>query len=85
MLMSCLFFPPTESVCVPILRSDDNCSTPKIGTLWSPGLHENNKDVVDAGDPGDPRYKVRAYAGPMSPQEVCKVLELLIVKLVATS
>ena len=75
--MSGSFLCPTETVCVPILRSDDNCASPKVGTPWSPSVHGNHEDVLDGGGPGEPRYKVRAYAGPMSPQEVCKILKLL--------
>ena len=65
---------PAESVCVPILRSDDNCAFPKVGTPWSPNFFENYEDVLDAGSPGELKYKVHAYAGPMSPQEVCELL-----------
>ena len=70
-------FPPpsTESVCVPILRSDDNCSSPKIGSPWSPNIDDGNyEDVVKSAGPDEPRYRIRAYAGPMSPQEVSTIL-----------
>ena len=70
-MLTCLLFCLTESVCVPILRSDDNCSFPKVGVPQSPSLLPSYDDVVDVGSPDEPRYKVRAYAGPMSPQEVC--------------
>lgn len=69
-LLMTMFSRQIETVCVPILRSDDNCSCPKVGTPWSTSVFENFEDVVDAKRPNEPRYKVSAYAGPMSPQEV---------------
>ena len=62
-------------MCVPILRSDDNCFYPKVGTPQSPNFLGNYESVVDVGSPDEPRYKVRAYAGPMSPQEVGRILQ----------
>lgn len=64
------FLTYTENVFVPILRSEDNCSTPKVGTPWSPCFHGDLEEVARQDTFGEMKYKVSAFAGPMSPQEV---------------
>ncbi|XP_028410454.1 ankyrin repeat and LEM domain-containing protein 2-like [Dendronephthya gigantea] len=39
-------FDKQESVCVPILRSDDNCAPPKVGAPWSPSCHMKFEEAV---------------------------------------
>ena len=67
-LLHTFTFLTTENVFVPILRAEDNCSFPKLGAP-SPDLVISGH-IVDRSSPEDPQYKISAYAGPMSPQEV---------------
>lgn len=56
---------------VPVLRTEDNCVQPLIGEPWSP---ESKKPVFSSFDvsslsPVQVPMSVKAYAGPMSPQQ----------------
>ena len=68
-----LFF--SDTVFVPLLRSEDNTTAPIIGEPWSPGSDSYLSYQIPSS-PRDPIYKVKALAGPMSPSKVCLFIRL---------
>ncbi|KAG8455961.1 hypothetical protein GDO86_001957 [Hymenochirus boettgeri] len=54
---------------VPLLRAEDNVSSPVIGTPWSPEQPDIISTARFSGSPKDPLLAVRAFAGPMSPSK----------------
>ncbi|XP_025068099.1 ankyrin repeat and LEM domain-containing protein 2 isoform X2 [Alligator sinensis] len=57
---------------VPLLKAEDNSSSPVIGAPWSPDQSDGNSHTAlprYTGSPKDPVLSVRAFAGPMSPSK----------------
>ncbi|XP_063310479.1 ankyrin repeat and LEM domain-containing protein 2 isoform X1 [Pelobates fuscus] len=54
---------------VPLLRAEDNSSSPVIGAPWSPEQSDFLSQRRFNGSPKDPLLAVRAFAGPMSPSK----------------
>ncbi|XP_071540750.1 ankyrin repeat and LEM domain-containing protein 2 homolog [Panulirus ornatus] len=70
-----------EQCYVPVLRDDDHCLLPQVGSPWSSKrdslispitqdqLLLNSHGSISPVDPISPSLKVRGYAGPMSPTQ----------------
>uniref|UniRef100_A0A8C5PA20 Ankyrin repeat and LEM domain-containing protein 2 n=1 Tax=Leptobrachium leishanense TaxID=445787 RepID=A0A8C5PA20_9ANUR len=54
---------------IPLLRAEDNSSSPVIGAPWSPEQPDFFSQSRYSGSPKDPLLAVRAFAGPMSPSK----------------
>ncbi|KAG7159625.1 Ankyrin repeat and LEM domain-containing protein 2-like 2 [Homarus americanus] len=70
-----------EQYYVPLLRDDDLCLLPQVGNPWSPNFDSPTSPVtkdqllmtyhspVSPASPISPSFKVRGFAGPMSPTQ----------------